>query len=538
MIVRDGTDRLLRQALGLSVAIVAADFVISATAPTTVFPYDNLMFLDCVWRIVEGQRDGIDFYNPMGFGLFHVGAWLWRIFGAGNFVIALTGAVYAAIIVICGTIVGVRRLDRAPAVCLLICAILAFVASAPTAYGWSVFAVSLSGFYNRLSVAAIGALMLQCFTSCRPRDLRLSEAVITAILLTVLLSAKISALGLGFVTIAAGLLGTEAGAATDVRTWRHLAVIALLFAAMTAGMLVITDIRPGTLLGEYREAAHARRILAMGDAAIRVAHSWGALLAVVLLAVPGMSQIRAGIIGVRRCLALILTFAIVQLALNITNTQPATFFVAPFCAAALLAFAATRRDGDWRAGRGKTILLLAVCALVLVPQLVSALVGAGLAVASATGSLHPVVVTGGGRLAVPVKNFIDSDAPTETYGRAINDGLAAINALGIGGEKIASLDYANPFPVMLGAPPPVGVPVVWAIGYMEPIDTVPGPRALFGDACIVMAPVKPVNVIEGSANFVAAAAAPWLAKSFVLIHADDNWKIYRRDSCVSHGTAP
>jgi hypothetical protein len=521
-------DRLWLRGFVLSFAIVAPNCLISSLVPVTVFPYDDLIFFDAIWRVAEGQRDGIDFYNPMGFGLFHVGAWLWRLPISARAVVPLTGAVFSTVIVLCGSILGARRLAQTKATYLLISAVTAFIASAPTAYGWSIFAFSMSAFYNRLSVAALGVLFLQYFIAPR-RLAAVSEAFIAAVMLNILLLTKISAFGLGLAIIASGLFLAR----TDgFRRWRHLATIALFVVGIALVLFLVMGVHPGALLADYRIAAHAREMLGSLDALSRIARSWGVLVTAILLALSAFTQIRAGIVGIRPVVALIATYLVIQLVLNITNTQPLTIYLAPFCAVALLAFLAeaqARAPADTKSP-GRLVLVL-ICMLVLAPEVLGALVGAGLAGATRFGLLHPTILTAGNRLALPVKNFVDTAAPVERYADAINDGLRALQALGAAREKIASLDYANPFPVMLGAKPPKSVPVVWALGYMEPIDVTPTETQLFGDACIVMVPVRPVVVVEGSAGAVAAAAAPFLAQSFAIIRQDRDWKIYRRKSC-------
>src|SRR5260370_35056328 len=74
-----GTTPLILRGVALSIAIISLNTIISAACPVTAFPYDDMFLIEGVWRIVQGQRDGADFYNPIGFGLFLVGATVCRI---------------------------------------------------------------------------------------------------------------------------------------------------------------------------------------------------------------------------------------------------------------------------------------------------------------------------------------------------------------------------------------------------------------------------------------------------------------------------
>src|SRR5436305_1767983 len=58
--------------LATSLAVVGINVACSALGPLGTFPQDVLFLLDCVWRLVQGQSWGIDFHNPMGFGVFEV----------------------------------------------------------------------------------------------------------------------------------------------------------------------------------------------------------------------------------------------------------------------------------------------------------------------------------------------------------------------------------------------------------------------------------------------------------------------------------
>src|SRR5271165_7206248 len=77
---------LLALTLFLPAVIIIGNFVISALIPTTLFPEDDMMLIDRVWRLVQGQRFGTDFHDPFGFGPFQVAAVLWRLLGPHYYV--------------------------------------------------------------------------------------------------------------------------------------------------------------------------------------------------------------------------------------------------------------------------------------------------------------------------------------------------------------------------------------------------------------------------------------------------------------------
>src|SRR5260370_31794533 len=180
-----GTTPLILRGIALSILIISVNTIISAACPVTAFPYDDMFLIDGVWRIVQGQREGTDFYNPIGFGLFHIGAAWWRILGPHRSVLPLTSATFSVFIMLCASIVCARRIWFSVPYYLLICGVLAFETSAPSVYGWSFFAIGTAAFYNRLTTAALPFFFFQLFVKNPSIDVRpfLSEMVILAILL-------------------------------------------------------------------------------------------------------------------------------------------------------------------------------------------------------------------------------------------------------------------------------------------------------------------------------------------------------------------
>src|SRR5262249_54076491 len=139
-------DSLSLRAFALAALIVAANTFINAVAPVTAFGYDDLYLLDGIWRVVQGQHAGIDFYNPLGFGLFHVGAAFWQLFGAQRWILAVTSGAFNLVIAACAASIVSRRLAFSPRHALLLCAVIAFEGSAPSVYGWPFALLGMSAF--------------------------------------------------------------------------------------------------------------------------------------------------------------------------------------------------------------------------------------------------------------------------------------------------------------------------------------------------------------------------------------------------------
>src|SRR6266446_2264826 len=242
---------LIAQGMILSAGIIAVSLLINSLCPVTVFPYDDLFLIDGIWRIAQGQRAGTDFYNPIGFGLFHIGAAWWQMLGPHRYVLALTSATFSAAIMLCATIIAARRVWFSRPYYLLACGVLAFEAAGPGVYGWSVFTMGMAAFYNRLSAAALAALFLQWFADRRSSEhpQLVSEALIAATLLNVLFLVKISALALAAIMIAASLVVRSQPLQ---RTVCLVVLVSIIFTAMVAADLVLAGVTPDAIIHDYR----------------------------------------------------------------------------------------------------------------------------------------------------------------------------------------------------------------------------------------------------------------------------------------------
>jgi hypothetical protein len=527
---------LILSGVGLSFAVIAINSIISATCPITAFPYDDLTYIDGVWRVVQGQRSGTDFYNPIGFGLFHIGAAWWRVVGPDRSVLALTSATFSALIMLCASIICARRVWFSVPCYLLVCGVIAFEASGPSVYGWSFFSIGMAAFYNRLSSAALVVLFIQWFVE--PRHFRhqnkIAELTISATLLNILFLLKISSL-----VIALAIIGSSwVVRPHSIRLFaKAVAIVGLLFIFMLVIDFMVTGVDPQSIFRDYREAAAVRSSLASSDGIWRVLKSANMVVCALLLMVyarkpPALSTVKTA--------TAIAAYAVAQLGLNISNTQPATIVIAPACAVVLLSWrqglALCQQQQDPGAGGTKlptTWIPTVVCLIVLVPQALASAFGAGLVGAVAFGLARPTIVSSGNGLGLPVVDgFGDAERGID-FALNVNRGVAALRDLGVADKGIATIDYVNPFPSLLGTPSPKGVPVVWALGYMEQPSMILQPERLFGDACIVMLALHPTRVVEGSAELLASAAKARLSADFTVARQDEYWTIYRRENGCS-----
>jgi hypothetical protein len=148
----------------LPTAIIIINFFIGILTPLTAGTDDEMTMIDSVWRLVQGQHLGLDFYDPRGFGSFQVAALLWRLLGPHYYVMRLSADIFAFVIVLCTAVIAVRQLRDSAGLAALFCGAVAFVASGPSLYGMNEY-FGLTVVYDRLMGAALLGLFLQSFAN-------------------------------------------------------------------------------------------------------------------------------------------------------------------------------------------------------------------------------------------------------------------------------------------------------------------------------------------------------------------------------------
>ena len=536
----DGGSSLLRKLISLSAIIIIANFLIGIFAPTSYDIEDEIGYLDTLWRVVSGQRVGIDYHNPMGFGPYQLGALLWHWLGPHYYVMRLAVTLFNLSIAFCGCIVAAQTLARRVDLALLFCATLAFQVSEPTIFGDYIL-LGMSSFYNRQIVAALAVLFLLTFSggSRLSRGENALEIALFAFLLNVLFLIKISGLVVGLMILLAGCL--LQGRA--VYRLLNLCAALLLFGAITAIELKVTGLELLPVIQDYQLAAHARLTYSFMDLVRGVVFSGPLVTSVALLVLFAVSR-RPGDPPLDfRCIGLIIgTYAACQYALNMTNNHR-NMWLAPAAVTSLAgcigmqptAQEAGRSESWWRSFArsgvaeisARDAIPLLIFVLVLVPTIMASLVGTMVGALVLLGVRTPYVVTAG--QGVSFRSW--SDVGRYRHGRQVNDAVSVIASLNLGHEAIANLDFVNPFPVLFLAPPPKGIQVWWDFGFNVPRAAKLEWQDVIGDACVVTIPVQP-DVPETTARLV-EVVRPKLATDFEIVYQGEFWTIYRRTKdCV------
>jgi hypothetical protein len=526
--------------------IVIVNFLLGVLTPTTLGLEDEFMLIDPVWRLVQGQRPAIDFHHPLGFGLSQTAAMLWRLLGAHCYVLRVSAALFAVIIILCACVVAIRRLRHMEGIAALFCMTVAFVATGPSIYGIpSQFGATLS--YDRLLMAGLLVLFVHSFAKDLPArlDRGYTGIVITAVLLNIIFLVKISGVFIGLAII----IGGSVLHGHLKRNMAHVCLLLLVFAGMVAIDFIITGIDFSAMIRDYRMAGQGRiGAVSAGDILAFAGfepHHLPVLAVVVLLALYAVSRDseEGGGNNLWRWVFIIGSYWVCEVVLNLSNTgsAPGLVYLAPAAAVAAVTWTdtsrATRFCGPlWSRFHPRRLDEISVrqlipplvIGMVLIPEVMGLLRAVKINYTLWSGRTAAITITANKGVAWQVLK----DSSAAEFVPYLSHAINAIERLGQSSATIANLDFANPFPALFLAPAPKGVQVIWAFDSTRvvPVSYRPSWLDIIGDACIVMEPRdSPVPPAISSKPLI-EAVKPHLASAFTLVYEDNLWKIWKRNS--------
>ena len=530
----------LLKLLLLSAIIVTANSLLAYFVRVTDEPVDEINFLDFLWRVVVGQRAGIDFHCPLGPGPYLLGALLWHWLGAHDYVLRLAIFLFGLSISLVGCVVAERKLAGRTNLAVLFCITLAFQVSAPTTGNeyslWALLhAFGVSEYYNRHMMSALAVLLVQTF-ACGPISSKRDNAVdvaLAAFLLNILFLTKITGFVLGVMILLAGCLLPGRNAyrllSACAAVLISVAIMAIEFRA--AGLEFLP------LIQDYLLTAHSRLGLSLSfhELLVRGLQSWQLASSAAVLVLYAVSQRLWGRhIEFRRAGLIIGTYAACQIVLHMTNSGGSNIWLAPAALVSLIGkegkqipkqagISEIRRLAEVFA---KEAIPLAIFLFALVPQIVPSISAAKFAALVSLGIEEPYVMTAGKGISISTIPYLESGVGSEV--RRWNDAVTAISSLKLTDQVIANIDYNNPFPVLFLAPPPKGVQVYFEFGMNIPAGAQLQWQDVIGDACVVAIPLQPIfpAITDRLTTFVRSE----LARDFKLVYRDTLWTIYQRTS--------
>ena len=529
-------------------AIIISNFFIGLFAPLVIGIDDEVVFFDTLWRVVVGQRAGIDYHTPMGLGPYYLGAVLWHWLGPHYYVLRLAIMLFSLSIAFCGCIVVERTLSRKIGLAWLFCVTLAFQLSAPTVFESDSTSLGMAGFYNRLIVPALAVLFLLTFGDrSRSRRENAVEILLIAFLLNILFLIKISGLIIGLTMLLASCLLKSHAA----RRVLNLCMALLVFTAATAIEFKVAGLEFIPVIQEYVPAARARLAISFYDIASGML-TWPLVSSVVLLLLFALSRRHANSGLDLRSIGLIIgSYAACQYALNMSNFFGASMWLAP-AAVAILAACENSRYAERPEGNSKIsslwILLsrldqvsvraaipTSIFIFVLAQQVTGSLFGVALGTLIALNIETTYFVTAGKGVSFKTILGLRSHVPPVAEG-SYSEVITAISTLNLDHQAIANLDSSNPFPVLFLAPPPKGIHVLFDWGGILPRGTVLRWEDSIGDACVVTIPAN--SLVPDTTARLVELLRPKLETDFEVVYHSQSWKVYRRTrGCVTAPTS-
>ena len=177
------------------------------------------------------------------------------------------------------------------------------------------------------------------------------------------------------------------------------------------------------------------------------------------------------------------------------------------------------------------VFLLVLCALLVVPQFASDLVGLANGVFQ---KAHPSATIGLVRFTEPhLASLIlyDGDshkaANGSVYTNYVNDGVALLRKHCDASDRVLTMDMVNPFPYALKWRPPQGGIAAIAFNYTLSAQYRPSFDAYFGDATVVLMPKRPAQMPHYIDGFY-ALYTPALLERYQLYAESDWFWLYKR----------
>jgi predicted aconitase with swiveling domain len=520
-------NRLRHRVLAVSLVLVCLAVAIVGVPPLKVFGHDIFVSLDGGWRVLHGQRPGVDFYSQMGptYYLLHAtGLWL---AGGDARGLGYGSALATALISFWAFFLLRSRMKAAPF--FVAGLFLALLAAAPYPLGYTLFQTSFSMKHNRYGFALAVLVMLESFLpeDFSSRKQRLLGGFSTGLACALLLFLKIS---YGFVALT--LAAVSLLLCSRVRD--RLLGLAAGFAAFGLPMMAYLrfDLRSQVYQYQLLAGVQGQRI-GLRAVILSLYANWLEIALVVVMAalvslLPGVS--------LRRGFILMLSVMMATVAgalLMLTNTQPSGL---PLLAAAVLLLL-----NEISAAIPKAPVLPQAAPLLAIGLLVvgfpMCLDAAGIAVAMERKLLHGNSSYHFREAHLASISFADCPTPTfdlpcsqndngQNFIRYTEEGIALVQEYGRPGESVQGLGMSNPFSFATQRPPSHGGAVNLAASNISS-SVMPPKTLLIGDVDLLLVPKFQATAREILA-MILQSYPELLGSDYLPVAESANWVLYRR----------
>lgn len=505
-------------------------FVLPEATVSASFTHDLFVYLGGIHRVEQGQLPSRDFYSPLGllgYYLPYLGHRLVGQFGgameAASF-LALLGAMPAAVIAL---------RNRVPPLAggLLLVAVFGLI-MVPLNPGDGGGLVSQAMFYNRWCWAMLALLFLFAIPPATHhsgrggRAANWLEPAAVAFLLLFLFFTKASYFVVGFAFVAIFGIALRRFLCTGVISIVVLLAVAL-WVQLTTGWVkhYLADIRTAIeITGPVRTNFFEQKIV------FNLAEY--ALVALAYACMVPRRQLRAADV--------LLALYVVGSSIPILSQNAPQQYV--FSLAALFAhlLALCRRSGRERelAFRISRRMVTAALLVFLLPHLARQCIATVFFLGGALGSpsFADIRATGLPRM----QGVLVSESREGEYVRTLQSGVALLREQGVRDATLMTLDFANPFPVLLDLPPALGDPWCIHVDRHISLQTALAGEKLFADAAYVMIPTysgereRETETVAETRDFLLGIYGDYLAEAYSTAAENEHWRLLRR---VSSGGA-
>lgn len=517
----------MRRLLAVLLAVICLGVTFVGVPRLGIFGHDVFVSLDGGWRVLNGERPGVDFYSQMGpaYYLLHAaGLWL-----AGGEARGLGyGSALAVVVLSCWEFFLLR--SRMKALPLLVaCLFLALLVAAPFPLGFSPLRAAFCMKHNRYCYMLTSLVMLESFLL--PGEFKgwrhpfvggFSSGVACALAF--------------FIKISFGFVALTFAAASVLVVPRA----RYRLPGLAAGILVFSLPMMGYLGFDLHSQIEQYRLLAMIQAhaitlmtILKAAYEDRLEISLVALLVLLMGLLLE--VPLKRLLVLAAVTVMAGVAgipLLLTNTQPAAMPLLTTCALLLLSeiVATHHRERTLADAPLQAMALL----LILIPASLDA-VGLVAAVKEKIAPSMPVFRFSEPHLAA--LEFSDCGTGQDSmychandngrrYVQITQDGLDLIHQYGLPDESVAGMDLSNPFSYGSLRKPAHGGSVVLGATNINK-DHVPPRRLLIGDASLLLVPkfeTSPAGVLQS----ILRTYPEILGRDYRLVAESGFWSLYRR----------
>jgi hypothetical protein len=512
---------------------ICALTALTGAVPTFIFGHDNLFFLENGWRALHGLRPHLDFWSSWGPLTFWVTGLGLKLSHASPNGLGYSAAIVALLVGLWTYRVGRGRLAPAPRALLAVYA--AVLSCAPHPIGTWPLWLSPAMAYNRWGYALLVIVLVECFQRLEKPERGAEEwlgGVSTGAAVALALLLKASYFGVALGLIAASLFVWF----PSVR--RFLGMLAGFIALSFCGLAYLRFDLPA-VLHALRNAAAARSQTYLLKTPLYAIEGQliplGCVLALAVAASFLKPRRREWLGELHLPLAAIVVY-LGDIVLLTTNAQRTGLpLLGAF--ALLVANRLAESPGDSPSADGPFVRpyyasVLLLSGLLFLPQLAGDAVALS---AAAVWKVHPPAACGVRFTESRISALLLCDRPNELqksgngsmYTTYVNEGVALLRRHCNPADKVLTMDMQNPFPYVLGWPPPRGGLASTSFNYGLSARVRPSFDEYFGDATAVMMPKHPAQTPEYLDGFN-EIYAPAVEQRFRLAAESDWFRLYER----------